>query len=510
MRKLLMLLSMPFALAAQCNVLSTSGCPTTGSPSGWTGCANAYDACGTGPTYQSFVAGASTALPAAGNSVSTLRQPRILLTAQLSPAGVAFMTTDPTSCGGTANTGPPTCYYNQIGFAPDAASPYTGVPTGILGFIYRMKQPSPVGLGLLQIDINGWLGPLFVSSQYLASGLNFCGTYGSCHSAGGYSTWYTNSLATYDAVFSYIVASGLVVNWEPTMSGDTKTVCGIPAYGTYTEAQIQSCEAPLEAAAAKRWNINHFSVDHEPCGVQELIYGTGGNCYLSVADENTLITALSAAIRATRKNPAMLVGAGAQFTDIGGTPYTCPNAGNYWCDWVTNLNGSMDYYAVHAYPITTASIYVSQALSVYKAMCQAVPSNQICLSDESSPLRYEPTGQSGEGNSVFGCGYTSYLTDGSYAWWIGNVAGTWAPAIGFQQFAEFDTQRLLFLTNDSNNTHCSLSSDLYSKNVMLSLPTSVGVSGEGLEFAAVAGGYTLSVQGKSHISGPSLLGSASR
>ena len=164
MHKLLLFL-IPLSLAAQCNVLSTGSCPTTGSPATWTGCVNAYDACGTGPTYRSFVNGASTALPWAGNSVSILPQPRMSISAQLFPAGVSVMPTDPTSCGGTANTGPPTCYWNQIGYAPNAPSPYTGPAAGQLGYAYWMTLPvAQGGLGLNTVDVQLWLGPLFVSS----------------------------------------------------------------------------------------------------------------------------------------------------------------------------------------------------------------------------------------------------------------------------------------------------------------------------------------------------------
>ena len=134
------------ATAQTCTVLQQSGCPATGAPSGWTGSANPYAG---PPSLKVFVTDASQVLPGGlpAWTFETKPQPRIILTAQLTPAGETYMLADPQSCGGTANLGPPACYFNQIGDAPDAQSPFTGPPAGVLGYLYRLKAPPPVGSG---------------------------------------------------------------------------------------------------------------------------------------------------------------------------------------------------------------------------------------------------------------------------------------------------------------------------------------------------------------------------
>lgn len=501
------------AAAQTCTVLQQSGCPTTGAPSGWTGSANPYAG---PPTLKYFVTDASQVLASAGNSGATRPQARIVLTAQLTPAGQTYMLADPESCGGSGNLGPPACYFNQIGSAPDAQSPYAGPPAGILGYLYRLKAPPPAGVGLTEIDVNAWMGPLLVSSQYASlCGANCsapAGWTGNCSTATSTAGWYCRGLATYDALFAYATQAGVKLNWEPEYTGDflfSPGACGIPrgmsgSGYNYTERQVENCLAPIVAAAVSRWPIHHMSVLHEPCGATALVFNTGSSCFLSVGDTDTLIAALSAAARANRSNSQMLVGAGAAYADIGAAPYACPASGNYWCDWVTNLAGSLDYYAVHTYPAPSVSDYSIATLSVYSAMCGAVPNGRICLSDESSPLRFGGSG--GEGNTIFGCGFEEWLTDGSFALWVDSVPSQWAPANGFRQWALFPSAPLLFTSSDPNNTHCSQSNDTYPQAAMNGLPASAGVTGEGLAYGAAAAGWTASLQGTARLTGRAALG----
>jgi|HubBroStandDraft_1064217.scaffolds.fasta_scaffold08122_4 hypothetical protein len=508
------LVLLPAIAAAQtCTVLDQSGCPAIGAPSGWTGAANPYAG---PPTLKSFVTQASQVLPAAGNLGSNKPQPHIILTAQLTPAGEAYMTADSESCGGTANTGPPTCYFNQIGYAPDAQSPYTGSPAGILGYLYRLKAPPPAGVGLTQVDVNAWMGPLFVSSQYASLCGSNCytpaGWTGNCSTAIGTAAWYCRGLATYDALFTYAARVGVKLDWAPEYTGDFLFgggACGLThgmtgsAYN-YTETEVQSCIVPTVASAAARWPMNHMSVLHEPCGVMALVFGTGDHCFLDVSDVDTLITALSAAARANRSNSGMLIGAGAALGDIGTPPYTCPEGGNYWCDWVTNLAGSLDYYSVHAYPTPTPSLYLQDTLTDYGAMCAAVPNGKICLSDESSALRYG--GDGSEGDTIFGCGSEEWLTDGSFSLWVDSVPAEWASATGLTQWSIFPSFPFIFLSLDPNNTHCSQSSDQYPQNTMAALAASTGVTAEGLAYAKAASGWTGSLQGAARLTGRAALG----
>lgn len=508
------LLLLASAAGAQtCTVLNPSGCPVAGAPSGWTGTADPY---GGPPTLKLFVTDAAQVLSAAANLAAAKPQPRIVLTAELTPAGQTYMLADPESCGGTVNAGPPVCNFNQIGYAPDAQSPYTGSPAGILGYLYRLKAAPPAGVGLVQVDVNAWMGPLFVSSQYTSLCGSNChvpaGWTGNCSTATSTAGWYCRGLATYDALFVYAARVGVKINWEPEYTGDflfSPGACGL-AHGmtgsayNYTESQVQNCIAPAVAAAAARWPINHLSVLHEPCGATALVFNTGAYCFLNVGDVDALIAALSAGARANRSNTNMLVGAGAAFADIGAAPYTCPESGNYWCDWVTNLAGSLDYYAVHAYPAPSVPDYLTATLTDYAAMCAAVPSGRTCLSDESSPLRYGGSG--GEGNTIFGCGYEEWLTDGTFSLWVDSVPGAWAPATGFRQWALFPSFPLLYVTADPNNTHCSQSNDTYPQAAMAELATPAGVTAEGLAFAKAANGWAESLQGSARLTGRAELG----
>ena len=490
---ILLLLTLGTSAAQTCTVLNYSACPTTGLYAG-------------PPTLQSFVQGASQVLPAAGNAVSGSAQPRMIVTAQLVPAGESYMTADPMTCGGNSPGG--TCYFNVIGDAPNY---HGGAPSGIIGYLYRLSAQPPNGVGLSQVDVNMWMGPLFKASQWNAA----CAAYGggSCSPTIGstYSTWYLNGLATYDAMFAYAANAGVLINIAPELTSDVLMACGITkGLGNYTEAQMQNCLAPLIAAATARWNINHVSVLHEPCGVMSLIMNTGTACFLGVTDVDTMIAALSVAARwgspgtLTRQNPSMLVGAAATIGDVGALPYACPGANNYWCDWTTNLSGSLDYYALHAYPFQNVNNYTSKALVDYAAMGASVPANRQWLSDESSPLRFAPAGGGSEGSTYLGCGASEWQTDGTFAWWAENIVGKWAPAAGLKSWSLFPSMPLLYVSSDPNNTHCSQSSDTYPQLAMQHLGD--GLTKEGIVFSQVAHGGTAALEGAAQLTRRTRLG----
>ena len=119
------------------------------------------------------------------------------------------MTSDPNTCGGTSPSG--ICYYNVTG----AYASTSNGGFGILGYLYSLTAPKPFGAGLGAVDINIWLGPFFTASQWAAACASYGG--GSCSPSIGSanSSWYTNSLATYDALFAKLSALGLKVRLAP-------------------------------------------------------------------------------------------------------------------------------------------------------------------------------------------------------------------------------------------------------------------------------------------------------
>ncbi len=467
-----------------CTWMSWSGCPTTGLYAG-------------PPTLQAYVQGAGLSLPAAAAQGAGTPTARIIVTAQIGPAGEAFMTADPSTCGGSSPTG--TCYYNVIGHAPNYDSQ---PPSGIIGYIYGLTAKPPNGVGLQELDVNLWMSPLFESAQWSAACTAFGG--GSCSPtiSGGTAAWYSRGLATYDAMFSYLASIGVRVNaaFEPSI--DLLAACNITrGAGNYTETQIQNCEGPLIAAAAKRWKLNHSSVHHEPCGVQTLIFGVSSGCYLSVGDVDTLIVALAAAARWSPANAGMLVGAGYILSEM-----------SYWTDMVTNLMAgpnaaTLDYGAAHFYPDTAVASrnFVVTTLPNYASMCAAIPAGKICLADEGSTLRWSPlVNGGGEGGTYLGCGSREFSNDGTVALFYASVIGAWAPQHGYKQFSIFPTWNFFYLSDDVNNTHCSQTTDNYTQTAMSNLGN--GITPEGLAYAKVAAGYGASILGRSNITGRGHIG----
>jgi len=482
-------------LAQTCTIHTPTSCGTTGV---WAG----------PPTLESSLAGAASSLPAAGLSVTTLPQPRMVLSANLVPAGRSYMTSDPNTCGGTSPSG--ICYYNVTG----AYASTSNGGFGILGYLYSLTAPKPFGAGLGAVDINIWLGPFFTASQWAAACASYGG--GSCSPSIGSanSSWYTNSLATYDALFAKLSALGLKVRLAPEISADVRAACGIGSgAGNFTETQVQNCLAPLEATLAARYSavpyspgtIEGISVLHEPCGVSALAFGTGSSCFLSVVGVDTLIAYISAAVKASSLNTKLKTGAGAVTSDLGGTLYTCPNPNNYWCDWVTNLTGSLDYYSVHTYAGTaTPWSGFDNTLAIYAAMAAAVPSVKQVIADESGPLEYAPlTGGLGEGGAYVGCGYKEWSTDGTFSAWVRWVVGNWAPANRLSRWTLFPSEPIVKWTTDINNTHCYPSSDNYDPWLSQYYGS---VTPEGLQYGVVAAGWNTSLQGSAHLTGRVHLG----
>ncbi|HVN04142.1 MAG TPA: hypothetical protein VMT86_06975 [Bryobacteraceae bacterium] len=478
-RTILWALAYGVAAGQTCNVQNPTNCANTGLAAG-------------PPTLQSFVAGAALSLPAARTAATAQSQPHMLLSAQVVPASQSYMTNDPKTCPSSG-----TCLYNNSAV--------------MQGYINSLANARPSGVGLTSVDVNMWMGPLFESTQYLAAGSNDCGTYGQCYTPGATNAgWYTRSLGTYDTLFSYAhTAKHLRVRVAPTPTADVLSACGIATgYGNFTVAQMEACLIPLYAAAASRYWIDDFTVVHEVCGVWELMLNTAPYCALSVADADTFVRTASAAIRAASANPNIQIGAGAIIPDAGGSPYSCTNSGNYWCDWTTVLMPAnvLDFAGLDVYPDSSlpASQYYSKTLPQYATMAAQVPSNKLLWANESSPLRWTPLAAGvGESGTYWGCGYLEWLTDGTFSSWVSGVVGAWGPANHFYGWSIFPSEPLIYLSSDPNNTHCMAGSDGYDPLVMSNLGN---VSAEGLMYAAIASGHSAALEGNAHITGRARLG----
>ena len=477
-------------LAQVCTILTPDNCGTTGAYAG-------------PPTLQTFVAGLSTALPAALAAVAARPQPKTIYSGQVVAASQTFMTYDPHSC---PKPGYPTCKYNN--------------PTIINNWIDSLVTPPPYGAGLSSLDINIWPSPLFMSAQYLASGLNYCGKYGACYTpTASNQTWFSLGLTTYDAMFAHLAAAwpGVKVRIAPMISGDAMTTCGI-AQGSYTEAQVQACLSPLWAAAAKRWKINDFTVWHENCGVAYLTLqaetGNTNGCAMSIGDEDTMIKALAAAVRATSQNASIRIGAGAIITDGAGACPKGPATGypaastNSWCDWYTNLMPSnvLDFGGVDAYPVSSIpSANYNNTLATFATMASHVTSiGKAMVANESSAMRWEAPSSTGEGATYLGCMSPEWRVDGTFMAWAGAVPGAWASANRFSVFSLFPTETLLY-ESQTSSTHCT-NSDPAEWALVAALATGKSISLLGKLYGAVAAGWNTSLQGQSHLSGNAHLG----
>ena len=467
------------AAAQTCNFQNPTNCATTGAAAG-------------PPTLESFVAGAAVSLPAARMGATAQSQPHMLLSGQVVPASQSYMTYDPKTC---PNSG--TCLYNNSAV--------------VQGYVNSLANAMPLGVGLTSVDVNIWLGPLFESSQYLTSGANDCGTYGQCYTPGTTNAaWYTHSLATYDTLFSYAHATKhMRVRVSPTPTADVLSACGIATgYGNFTVAQLEACLIPLYTAAVSRYWVDDFTVIHEPCGVWELMLNTSPNCALSVSDADAFVRAASTAIRAASLNTGIQIGAGAVLPDAGGFPYSCANSGNYWCDWTTALMPAnvLDFAGLDVYPDSSqpSSQYYSRTLPEYATLAAQVPSIKRLWANESSPLRWTPLAAGvGESGTYWGCGAGEWLADGTDSIWFSGVMGAWAPANRFYGWSLFQTEPLIYVSTDPNNTHCAAGTDGYDPLVM---SMAGQVSAEGRMYGAIALGRSAALEGNAHITGRAHLG----
>jgi hypothetical protein len=478
-RKILeVLLFMQYAMMAQvCTIIAPGNCPTIGTPQAGP------------PTLQSFVSGAAAALAASSATVAGMPQPRMISSGQVAPASTTFMTFDPMTC---PNSG--TCNFNNVSV--------------IEKYIDSLTQRPPSGVGMTSLDINIWLGPMFAASQYASA----CAAYGACFTPlPNNASWYARSLATYDAMFAYAAAKHVLIRIAPAPSGDVLNTCGITTgSGNFTETQLENCLKPLYVVLVERYHIDYDTVIHEPCGVLEMVMGTVPGCALSVSDADTFIRSTAAAIRATSQYSAIKIGAGAVLTDAGGFPYSCANAGNYWCDWMALLNsGVLDFGGLDVYPDTgiPSSSYFTGTLAKTGTLAAQVPAGKELWANESSALRWSSVQSSvGEAGTYWGCGYAAWLTNGVFAAWAESVPGAWAPAHGFRGWSLFPTESLMYVSSDPSNTHCSstsLPADTYDQTAM----TFAGQSSpEGSAFGVVAKGWSAAMEGNAHITGRAHLG----
>ncbi len=497
MRLLLTIACASLAWAQTCTIYNTAGCPSTGTIG-----TTAYTYAGP-PSLPVFLNGALSSLTGIHAFTAGKAQPAVTLSVQLTGMSASYPSSESMTCPGAGN---PTCVYNNA--ANEEA------------VLDSLLKPYPTGVGLKSIDMNTWLGPFFTASQYAAA----CAAYGggSCTPAyGGRQTWYAASLATYDAVIAYIQATypGVVVRMAPIATSDVLAVCGITTgAGNFTEAQLQNCVAPLEAAVAARYHVDFMSVVHEICGAMSLYLGTGG-CSLSSADAVTFATSLATAVRASSSYAGIKIGVGAILGDDAGdnTPHVCasgnPSGTTPWCAWVASLGlqAAIDYMAVHVYAnengaASETSNYWNGTptglLESYGAMLSQIPAGKIRNVDESSQFRWG-NGQ-GDAATYLGCGSTEWLRDGSFAMWAEAVAGTWARSMQLGEFSLWNMEGLIYLTNDPTNNRCANGADTYDATVYQSKGGQV--SAEGLIYGRIAKGWSAALQGKAHLTGRARLG----
>jgi hypothetical protein len=461
--------------AQTCTILDPLNCGTTGVYAG-------------PPTLESFVAGLSTAFPTALANAAGLPQPRVIYSREIVPASQSFMIYDPRTCPASG-----TCLYNN--------------PTVIDNWIDSLVDAPPNGVGLTSVDLNLWVGPLFQSSQYLASGLNYCGTYGACYSFGANATWYSNGLSTYDQVFAHLAnKAGIKIRIAPMISGDVLIACGIQQ-NSFTELQVEQCLVPLLAAMVKRWHVDDDTVIHEPCGVLAEVLGTTPNCAMSVSDLDTFIQHAAAAVRVTSQNSAIRIGAGALNSDATGT---CPGSLNFWCDWYTNLMpaGVLDFGGIDLYPNVAVPVAnYNDTLASYAAMAaHVVAIGRPVTMNEASGMRWEnPAGAGGEANTYWGCGASEWYTDGTMQAWSRAIPGVWAAANGISIVSVFPTEDLMLLSTDTASNHCA-TGDGFEANLSAALADGPLVSFAGQEYAVLAAGWNTSLQGHARLTGRGNLG----
>ena len=485
----LMVLLAAIASAQTCTMLTPSNCSNSIGPSG-------------GPTLRAWITGLNTSLPATALNVAGTPQPKTILSGNVVFASQSYMVSDPATCPTSG-----ICVYNNA--------------TVIDNWIDSLVTAPPNGVGLTSVDLNIWIGPLFESSQYLAGGLNYCGTYGTCYAGGAYAGWYAASLGTYDAMFAHLASAwpGVKVRVAPMISGDVMGVCGI-THNSYTEAQVAACLVPAFAAAVKRWHVDDMTAWHENCGIAALVLGAAtGNtngCAMTIGDVDAFLTSMSVAIRATSKNASVRVGFGNLLSDAQGACPTGPASGypagnaNAWCDLYTNLMpaGTIDFGGIDMYPVTSVPpASYGTTLANYATMVGNVTAiSKPVVMNESSAMRWTNTsGASGEGGTYWGCAADEWRTDGSFMAWANAVPGAWAPANGVSIFSIMPIEELLMTTTDTANNHCT-SGSTYETLLSQKLAAGKTVSPLGLQYAALAAGWNTSMQGTAHLSGVAHIG----
>lgn len=447
-----------------CTLVNLSACPTSGGPPSYAG----------PPTYQTFLTGIASSMASALSYSAGLPQPRTILSAQLVPASVSFITSDPHTCPTSG-----TCVYDN-----------TAV---ILGYDVSLQAASPSGSGLKSIDLNIWMGPIMESSQYTS----LCASTGTCFTpSGSIATWYTANLTLYDSLISQIQTtySGSKLRLHPMFSGDVVTVCGI-TFGSPTLSQLENCTGPVEAALAKRYHVDEMTLMHEPCGVMSLVLGTSPSCALSVSDYDALVTYLAGVVRPNSTYGSIKLGSG----------NLTSGESSYVTGCYTVLNAVNDYCAQDIYPTSNTSVYYSGILSGVATTAAAVHAATFQSggpgeydADESAFFRWEPSGGS-EATSYAGCGWVGFLSDGQTERWFQDVPGTFGRAIRAATWSLFDSEPLIFVTSDSANSRCSNGADGYLPNVMTAAASSL-ISQHGLAYGRVALGWQTSMQGTAKMS----------
>ena len=523
MKKLAVLLVLlDGSLAAQCNIYNAGAtCPNSGTIPGtspaetWAGA----------PNYQLFANGSNTSFNNIYANYAASPQPLTQPCAQVVPMTPSYIQTDLDSDPSCPTSG--VCNYDNVIVEEN--------------YIRSLVAPPPNGAGLTCVDINIWAVPFAASTAYLASGLNYCGAYGTCYTT---TSAETATLTVFTTVLNWLHSTypSVKIHLAPTVDNYSNSMCGIATGHTgssynYTESQIQNCMVPIYAAIVKTVWVDYFSAGHEACGVEALYMGVSsggpnGGCWLSVADNNTFIAAAATAIRATSRNPAIKIGFGATTSDdTGDSPgHSCasPGSTSYWCSVISKLMGCsgatnvLDYASVHTYPNEggSATQYATLAstnsgmLNSYSLMLANVPACKTKVADEGGFVRWGCSTCTGDGGTYLNMPYVQFINDGSFAAWM-HAYFTWARANRLAFASIFScSEGLIMLSDDANNMRCSngvnstglgSSVDNYDVNVMQALAAlgSGGsmVSAEGLLYGASGKGPQSSLQGVGHLSG---------
>jgi uncharacterized protein (TIGR03437 family) len=430
MRTLLLLAILPAAsLSAQCTLFDQTGCSLI------------YPA-STNPSLSTYLNDVEAAFQYTNASIAKMRQPKILLTAQLIPATGSWFST-------------------AVHVFGPAIQQYMGM----------LKNNA----GVSTQDVNIWGTPFACDPHYNAYATGFAPAIAVPCDCGGVGTLakgaalpagsgpHCTALSYYDGMFEYASTNGIAIRtgWYP--GADEIPSCGlVPASsgGVFTEAQFEECMIPFMQTAMNRYGsaITAVQVLEEPTGGMLLIQP------FSVVDTAKFISDAATAVTTIVHGTPI---------EAAATGISVPNKVNqdaqYWNDWL-DASGTGRYLNFLVADIFSGDCdlgsnssgvpYYASVLNWWQAnyLQSAAAYNggagkPVRVGQSDPPVWCEMGGGATQYQAILGEGDVLWETSGLQNEWLWTFMH-WASAMGIQSATPYCNVWFFNYTSNQQNDSC--------------------------------------------------------